>query len=69
MKNKKSGFTLIELMVTIVIGLIVLTIGGCAVGVCVVGCVAGSNVKEKGIKNVGKELWNGNTNKTEITLD
>jgi hypothetical protein len=69
MKNKKSGFTIIELIVCIFFLMIVLAIGGCAVGVCVGGCALSKNVKENGIKNVGKELWNGNTNETEKTLD
>jgi len=65
----KKGFTLIELIVTIIVFSIVLTIGGCVTVFCVGGCIAKTHLQEKGIKGVSQELWNGNTNKTEITLD
>jgi len=59
---KKTGFTLIELIITIfVILLIVSTIIGFVVAIFFgfKGCKV---IQEKGLKNVGSEIWNGTTN-------
>jgi len=65
---RKNGFTLMEIMVVIVIIGIILGMVGCGI---VVGCGALKGcqaIQEKGIKNIGQELWEG-TNSANIATN
>ena len=49
---RKSGFTLVELMVVIAIIAIIIAMGG-----CIKECV--ENVGDNGLKSVVSDVWNG----------
>lgn len=59
----KNGYTLVELIIVVIFGVIILSIGGC-VFFGIKGC---QHVQEHGIKNTAGQLWEGNTNKTTQT--
>ena len=62
----KKGYTLIEVMIVVIIVAIVLGIGGCVAGVCIVGCHAKKAIDEKGIKGIATQVWEG-TNSQKVS--
>jgi competence protein ComGC len=54
-RNKKSGFTLVEVFVVVVIIMLIAVVaGGC--GLVLKGC---KTVQEEGIKGIAETVWDG----------
>lgn len=63
MRNKKSGFTLFELIIAIIFIVVILGVVGCSGALIFVGCKATRAVQEDGFKGVASQIYHGsNTN-------
>jgi prepilin-type N-terminal cleavage/methylation domain-containing protein len=54
--SKRKGFTLLELIITIVMLMVFIVIPITVIVLCVKGC---NKVQETGLKNIGTQIWNG----------
>jgi Tfp pilus assembly major pilin PilA len=67
--NRRGGFTLVELMITLVsVGMVVVVIAGIVVAL-VLGTKGCKHVQEKGIKNIAESVWEGSENAETDVVD